>query len=89
MQLLLIEKVKPLSPSLRHSTYSIRYQSRSHSLPKFSNPTTLHLMASTTSSFATSSINIAQDSNQQLIAMDVSVEAPLKLNATNSLSWKL
>ena len=46
-------------------------------------------MASTTSSFAISSINIAQDSNQQLIAMDVSVEAPLKLNATNSLSWKL
>ena len=46
-------------------------------------------MASTTSSFTTSSINIAQDSNKQLIAMNVSVEAPLKLNATNYLSWKL
>ncbi|RVW24237.1 hypothetical protein CK203_091409 [Vitis vinifera] len=40
-------------------------------------------MASTTSSI------IAQDSNQQLIAINVSAQAPLKLNATNYLSWKL
>ena len=74
---------KGQSHYLQSLQYPVRYQSKSCSLPKFFNATTLHLMASTTSSI------IAQDSNQQLIAINVSAQAPLKLNATNYLSWKL